>query len=229
MSRLPTSAAAVNMTTTMDVNASTDDAPDVRTQLSSPPNSQSQPAKPSTNTTTPRDFDGNPLTDIEQSDVETSKDAENHKTTEPFTLIEQQGDLLDFPHSIAHCISADFKLGAGIAKQIREKFPDDYPEKLPKQQVLHAQYLGKNKFIYHLIVKPRHFHKPTYKSLRKALTALRDHLVFYRIEKLESLRRTNHTKRHPLSTNAEPQNKLRSFPTTSSPRTRSNHSPIASF
>ena len=120
MSRLPTSAAAVNMTTTMDVNASTDDAPDVRTQLSSPPNSQSQPAKPSTNTTTPRDFDGNPLTDTEQSDVETSKDAENQKTTETFTLIEQQGDSLGFPHSVAHCISADFKLGAGRAKQIRE-------------------------------------------------------------------------------------------------------------
>ena len=93
--------------------------------------------------------------------------------------------MLDFPHSIAHCISADFKLGAGLAKQIKEKFPSYFPTKKEyKQQVLHAQYLGHDKFVFHLIVKPRYFHKPTYRSLRKALLALRDQMNFYRIDKL---------------------------------------------
>ena len=40
------------------------------------------------------------------------------------------------------------------------------------------------KICFHLIVKPRYFHKPTYRYLRKALLALRDQLNFYRIEKL---------------------------------------------
>ena len=96
MSTLPTSAAAVNMTTTVKVNASTDNALDVCAQLSSSLNSQSQPAKPSTNTTTPRDFDGNPLTDNEHSDDEKGNDAGDHGKTETFTLIEQQGVCLTF-------------------------------------------------------------------------------------------------------------------------------------
>ena len=93
--------------------------------------------------------------------------------------------MLDFPHSVAHCISADFKLGAGLAKQIKEKFPSYFPtKKAYKQQVLHAYYLGHDKFVFHLIVKPRYFHKPTYRSLRKALLALRYQMHFYRIHKL---------------------------------------------
>ena len=93
--------------------------------------------------------------------------------------------MLDFPHPIAHCISADFKLGAGRAKQIKEKFPIYFPTKKEyKQQVLHAQYFGHDKFVFHLIVKSRYFHKPTYRSLRKTLLALRDQMNFYRIDKL---------------------------------------------
>ena len=44
--------------------------------------------------------------------------------------------------------------------------------------------MGSAKFVFHLIVKPRYFHKPTYRSLRKASLALRDHMSFYRINKL---------------------------------------------
>ena len=44
--------------------------------------------------------------------------------------------------------------------------------------------MGHDKFVFHLIVKPRYFHKPTNRSLRKALLALRDQMNFYRIDKL---------------------------------------------
>ena len=44
--------------------------------------------------------------------------------------------------------------------------------------------MGYDKFVFHLIVKQRYFHKPTYRSLRKALLALRDQINFYRIDKL---------------------------------------------
>ena len=49
---------------------------------------------------------------------------------------------------------------------------------------MHAQYLGHDKFVFHLIVKPRYFHKPIYRSLRKTLLALRDQMKFYRTDKL---------------------------------------------
>ena len=41
-------------------------------------------------------------------------------------VMEQQGDLPENPHSIAHCVSADFRLGAGSAKQIDEQLPGEY-------------------------------------------------------------------------------------------------------
>ena len=44
--------------------------------------------------------------------------------------------------------------------------------------------MGHDKFVFHLIVKQRYFHKPTYRSQRKALLALHDQMNFYRIDKL---------------------------------------------
>ena len=44
--------------------------------------------------------------------------------------------------------------------------------------------MGHDKFVFHLIVKPRYFHQLTYRSLRKTLLALRDQINFYRINKL---------------------------------------------
>ena len=49
---------------------------------------------------------------------------------------------------------------------------------------MHAQYLGHDKFVFHVIVKPRYFHKPTYRFLRKDLLALRDQMNFYGNDKL---------------------------------------------
>ena len=127
----------------------------------------------------------NGQTDDEQSGIIHGHEAGANKLVSQFRLNEQKGDLLDFPHSIAHCISADFELGAGVAKQIKEKFPNFFPtKKAYKQQLLHAQYLGHGKIVFHLIVKSRYFHKPTYRSLRKTLLALRDQMNFYRIDKL---------------------------------------------
>ena len=123
--------------------------------------------------------------DDEQSGITHGHDAGATEPTSHFTVIEQQGELLDIPHSIAHCNSADLELRAGLSKQIKEKFPSYFLTKTDyKQQLLHAQYLGHDKFVYHLIVKPRDFHGPTNRSLLKALLAFRDQMNFYRINKL---------------------------------------------
>ena len=127
----------------------------------------------------------NSQTDDEQSGITHGHEARANNPVSQFTVTEQQRDFLDFPHSILHCVSADFKLGPGLAKQIKEKFPSFFPtQKEYQQQVLHAQYLGHDKFVFHLIVKPRYFHKPTYRSLRKTLLALRDQMNFHRTDKL---------------------------------------------
>ena len=171
MSRLPATTAALNMTATMDVDASVVGQPSHSSQHLPSFHSHTPPAKPSQSTTIPRDTvksnqtdfvrsgvkhghevgaKNNRQTDDEQSEVRSGSEAvENtngqtddghsgithgheadaNKQVSQYTVIEQQGDLLGFPHSIAHCISADFKQGAGLAKQIEEKIPSYFPTK----------------------------------------------------------------------------------------------------
>lgn len=89
---------------------------------------------------------------------------------------EEQKNLLSVPQGywIAHCVSGDFTLGAGVAKQINETFntrealkslwgeePDLGNCCLPCGNVLN------------LVTKKRYWHKPTLDSLREALEDMR--------------------------------------------------------
>ena len=86
-------------------------------------------------------------------------------------------DLFTVPQGyyLAHCISADKKLGAGVAKTFDEiynmrrklfAFYDGY------------EYHGGDALVvdnvFNLVTKPKYFNKPTYDSLREALEAMRD-------------------------------------------------------
>ena len=75
---------------------------------------------------------------------------------------------------LAHCISSDFALGAGIAKIFREK--------LGTKEELERRYTGEwngngycantneaDWLVANLVTKERCFHKPTYKALQQAL------------------------------------------------------------
>ena len=88
-----------------------------------------------------------------------------------FQYSEIQGDVLQSTDSIAHCISADFKLGAGIARSIKRRFPTQYPDKEAiANEVIWPQWIPESqRFVYHLITKVRYFHKATYKALRSSL------------------------------------------------------------
>ena len=94
-----------------------------------------------------------------------------------FQYSEIQGDVLQSTDSIAHCISADFKLGAGIARSIERRFPTQYPDKEAiASEVIWSQWIPESqRFVYHLITKVRYFHKPTYKALRLSLEAMKNH------------------------------------------------------
>lgn len=89
-------------------------------------------------------------------------------------------DLFTVPQGyyLAHCISGDYALGAGIAKQfvenynMRFKLHKNYPipdgEKFAN--VGHALLVDN---VFNLVTKARVFHKPTYESLYDTLLDMR--------------------------------------------------------
>lgn len=100
-----------------------------------------------------------------------------------------EGDLFTAPKEnyFAHCISADFALGAGIAVQfqnrygLREKLRAMMPERDLQsfQSRVGSCVLLDN--VFNLITKPLCWDKPTYEDLQKSLIAMREMCVRYRI------------------------------------------------
>ena len=108
-----------------------------------------------------------------------------NENSKKFKLVEVSGNLFDSTDSMAHSISADFMLAAGIAMQVREAFPTTYPKigsKASKEKI-YAQQKSPNRFIYHLIVQPRFWNQPAYSCLRVALEAMLQHAQKHKIEK----------------------------------------------
>ena len=106
-------------------------------------------------------------------------------------LIEKNGNLFDAPQEyyLAHCISGDFALGAGIAKtfdqmyNMRFKLHRDYP----LGDKVKYDYVGKALLVYrvfNLVTKLRYFHKPSYSSLGETLTDMRKQCEQLNIKKI---------------------------------------------
>lgn len=103
-------------------------------------------------------------------------------------LIEIKGSLFDAPSEfyIAHCISADFALGAGIAKAFRDKLGMKN-KLLQEYQQYNVNNIGKALLIdncFNLITKELYFHKPTYNSLTSALLDMKKQCAENNITKL---------------------------------------------
>ena len=96
-------------------------------------------------------------------------------------------DLFTVPQGyyLAHCISADFALGAGIAKvfdnvyNMRFKLFRMYDE---------YKYQGGDALlvdnVFNLVTKPKCYHQPTYDSLREALESMRAQMELFAVTKL---------------------------------------------
>lgn len=86
---------------------------------------------------------------------------------------EEHGNLfekyMDKPVTFAHCISADFALGAGIAKQFDERFHlrKELKEKFPLG-VDRPCCIYINR-VFNLVTKEKCFFKPNYRALDEAL------------------------------------------------------------
>ena len=91
---------------------------------------------------------------------------------------EIKGDLFSaHPHSsLAHCVSHDLAMGAGIAVVFKRKF--GRLDELRSQQVKVggvAVIKEESRFIYYLVTKERYFHKPSYETLTSSLQSMKDH------------------------------------------------------
>lgn len=106
------------------------------------------------------------------------------------TYSEVKQDLFDCDDSwyLAHCISADFALGAGIAKEfdrrfdmnrkLRESFPD-YINRQWREYCFEAADAILIDRVFNLVTKERYWQKPTLDSLGIALILVRDHCHLY--------------------------------------------------
>lgn len=78
--------------------------------------------------------------------------------------------------ALAHCVSRDLRMGAGIAVEFRTRF--GHVEELQAQhpQVGGMCYLvtPAGRPVFYLVTKDRYFQKPTYASLESSLVTLRD-------------------------------------------------------
>ena len=76
-------------------------------------------------------------------------------------------NVFDSKDSIAHCVSADFEMSAGIARHFKRKFPTKYPSKLDHTYTpLWPQWLPETRrYLYHLVTKQKNFNKPAYSTL----------------------------------------------------------------
>lgn len=80
---------------------------------------------------------------------------------------------LDNSYHLAHCISSDAKMGAGIAVQFKKRFP--HPKEVNADvstlMIGSAVHMGR---VFHLITKKNFYGKPTYASVKDSLIDMRE-------------------------------------------------------
>lgn len=107
-----------------------------------------------------------------------------------------EDDLFNYENDyyLAHCISADFALGKGIAKefdiryQMREKLLNKYPNYYSDKKDIYkfpenADCILIDK-VFNLVTKSRYFYKPTYMSLYVALYKMKNIMIEQNINKV---------------------------------------------
>ena len=100
-------------------------------------------------------------------------------------LREIVGDLFTCRDSIAHCVSEDLQMSAGIAKIFRQTFKRVDELQWQNKRTGEVAILNKgDRFIYYLVSKKRYFNKPTLNSLKQCLIEMRNHAHQNQVERI---------------------------------------------
>lgn len=101
-------------------------------------------------------------------------------------LIEIRKDLFTVPEEyyLAHCISADAKMGAGIAVQFRKRFKLTPLQDMASRNELEVGKCYKAGRVFNLITKSKYWHKPTYETLTMALRSMKEICIQESIHKV---------------------------------------------
>lgn len=94
-------------------------------------------------------------------------------------------DLFDFEgkRDLVHCISADYKMGAGIAKEftkrgVKDRLNTEYPFHIWNGHGYATSISEKdNHIVWNLITKKNYWDKPTYQSLVEALEDMKSKII----------------------------------------------------
>ncbi|MEK3706581.1 macro domain-containing protein [Paenibacillus sp. FSL R7-0198] len=99
---------------------------------------------------------------------------------------ERQQDLFELgdEYTLAHCISADARMGKGIAVQFRERFGLENLQEQAKQEPLEIGRCYPVGRTLNLVTKAKFSNKLTYQSLTNAVESMRDVCVMEGITKL---------------------------------------------
>lgn len=98
------------------------------------------------------------------------------------------GDLFNSKDNLCHCVSADLKMGAGIAKHFKEKFGNVKDLKLQKPKIGHVLVLQetleddekKIRYIFYLVTKEHYYDLPKLSDLDTTLKMLNNILNIYK-------------------------------------------------
>lgn len=104
----------------------------------------------------------------------------------------RKGDLFtSTDDAIAHCVSRDFAMGAGVAKGFRTKFGRVDELKAQRAKIGQAAFIDTwnkkrmgTQTIFYMVTKEKYNDKPTFKSVRLALTSVREGMLEMGLESL---------------------------------------------
>lgn len=111
----------------------------------------------------------------------------SRNSTDNKNVIDINGDLFDAPKSfsLAHCVSTDLKMEAGIAVKFKEKFGNvEYLKSQNPKLFSICHIKDDNRFILYLVTKNYVSEKPSYEDMFNTLLELRNFCVDKRINKL---------------------------------------------
>ena len=106
---------------------------------------------------------------------------------EKLCFTEIKGDLFQANQniSLAHCVSQDLKMGAGIAVEFKKRFKGTGELTEQNKEVGECAYLKRDsRYIFYLITKKVYNHKPNYVVLEKCLKELMDSCKSFNIQEL---------------------------------------------